>query len=82
MPKRIKRPRMDSLATMRKRRGMTQRELSAALGLAPATVAQWERGYSVPNTDNLQAIADLFGCSMDAVLGREPPGKAGSLPPQ
>lgn len=77
MTERIKRPRMDALATLRKWRGLTQRELSAALGLSPATVAQWERGYCLPNTENLQAIADLFGCSVDAVLGREPLEKPG-----
>lgn len=77
MTERIKRPRMEALVSLRKLRGMTQRELSAALGLSPATVAQWERGYCLPSTENLQAIADLFGCSVDAVLGREPLGKPG-----
>lgn len=77
MTERIKRPRMEALVSLRKLRGMTQRELSAALGRSPATVAQWERGYCLPSTENLQAIADLFGCSVDAVLGREPLGKPG-----
>lgn len=77
MRERIKRPRMEALVSLRKLRGMTQRELSAALGRSPATVAQWERGYCLPSTENLQAIADLFGCSVDAVLGREPLGKPG-----
>ena len=73
----LRHPRMDSLVKLRLARNMTQRDLSAALGRSPATVAQWERGYSIPNTENLIAIANLFGCSVDAVLGREPLGKPG-----
>lgn len=73
----LRHPRLDSLVKLRLERNMTQRELSAALGRSPATVAQWERGYCLPSTENLQAIADLLGCSVDAVLGREPLGKPG-----
>ena len=46
---------------------------AAELGVSPGAVAQWERGYNLPGTDNLLALANLFGCSVDTVLGREPP---------
>lgn len=77
MAERTRLPRMDSLVALRTARGMSQRELSAALGRSPATVAQWERGYCFPTTDNLLALANLFNCSVDEVLGRAPPERAG-----
>jgi len=55
---------------------MDQRSLAAELGVSPAAVAMWERGYHLPGTDNLLALAALFNCSVDTVLGREPPSEA------
>lgn len=73
---RIKLPPLRSLVALRESRGMDQRSLAAALEVSPAAVAMWERGYHLPSTDNLLAIADLFSCSVDVVLGREPPEAA------
>lgn len=58
---------------LRESRGMTQRQMADRLGLSPAAVAHWELGRKKPTTDNLLAMAELFGCSTDAILGREPP---------
>lgn len=77
MTNRIKLPPLESLVRLREGRGLDQRSLAAALGVSPAAVAQWERGYNLPGTDNLLALADLFGCSVDMVLGREPPTAPG-----
>ena len=73
MSQRIKLPPLVSLVKLREGRGLDQRGLAAELGVSPGAVAQWERGYNLPGTDNLLALANLFGCSVDAVLGREPP---------
>lgn len=77
MTNRIKLPPLESLVRLREGRGLDQRSLAAALGVSPSAVAQWERGYNLPGTDNLLALADLFGCSVDMVLGREPPTAPG-----
>ena len=55
---------------------LTQRQVSAQLRLSPSAVAQWELGYATPTLDNLLALAALFGCSLDALCGREPPDAA------
>lgn len=73
MSEKNKYPPMRALVELRTSRGMDQRTLAAKLGLSPAAVALWERGYNKPGLNNLLALADLFGCSVDTVLGREPP---------
>lgn len=73
MTNRIKLPPLESLVRLREGRGMDQRSLAAELGVSPSAVAQWEKGYNLPGTENLLAIADLFGCPIDTVLGRDPP---------
>ncbi len=63
------------IRALREARGMSQRELAKRLNLSPGGVAKWELGLSVPTVENLLALADLFGCSLDAIFGREPPGR-------
>lgn len=63
------------IRTLREERGMSQRELAKRLNLTPGCVAKWELGLSAPTAENLLALADLFGCPLDAIFGREPPGR-------
>ena len=72
MSQRIKLPPLVSLVRLREGRGLDQRGLAAELGVSPGAVTSG-RGYTLPGTDNLLALANLFGCSVDTVLGREPP---------
>lgn len=58
---------------LRESRGLTQRDLAAQLKVSPATVALWETGVNSISLRNACALADLFGCSLDAIFGREPP---------
>lgn len=51
--------------------GMTQRELADKLGISGAAVAQWETGDKRPTVDNLERLADIFGVSVDYILGRD-----------
>lgn len=56
------------LVQYRKDRGMSQEELAAALGLSRQAVSKWERAEASPDTDNLIALARLYGVSLDALL--------------
>ena len=51
--------------------GMTQRELADKLGISGAAVAQWETGDKRPTVGNLERLADIFGVSVDYILGRD-----------
>lgn len=55
---------------LRESRGWSQRDLASRIGVSPAAVAFWELGRSNLSMRNALALADIFGCSLDAVLGR------------
>lgn len=45
----------------RERRGMTQLELSQALGVREMSVSRWERGVSEPTGGNLVKLQEWMG---------------------
>ena len=55
---------------LRRERGVTQEELAAELGVTAAAVSKWEKGNTLPDVLMVCAIADWFGISVDALLGR------------
>ncbi len=58
---------------LREDAGMKQYELAARMGIKQASVHRWEYGKSYPTPDKLMALADLFGVSVDYILGRDTP---------
>ena len=56
----------------RREHGYSQEELAARLGVSRQAVSKWERAESSPDTDNLIALARLYGISLDAMLLSEP----------
>ena len=62
------------LVELRQSLGLSQEALASSLGVSRQAVSKWERGESSPDTDNLIALAELYGLSLDAlVLGRDAP---------
>lgn len=59
-----------TLQTLRKKRGVTQEQLAAYLGVSPQAVSKWENG-SFPDGDLLPRIADYFEVSIDYLYGRD-----------
>ncbi|MCL2757443.1 MAG: helix-turn-helix transcriptional regulator [Coriobacteriia bacterium] len=60
------------LADLRRKKGYSQEELAERLGLSRQAVSKWERAESSPDTDNLIALARLYGTSLDELLAIEP----------
>jgi len=56
-----------SLREWRIERKMTQRELGAAVGLKPNTIACYELGYRTPNIAMAQALARALGVQVDEI---------------
>ena len=56
------------LAERRKQAGLSQEALAARLGVSRQAVSKWERSESSPDTDNLIALAQLYGVSLDELL--------------
>lgn len=61
---------MNQIKALREAANMTQAELAGRLGISPPSVAKWENGRANPSYENLVQLADIFGCSLDAVAGR------------
>lgn len=62
---------MEAIKRLRVSRGISQDELARELGIDRSTVAKWETNGVYPRGDKLPEIADFFGCSIDALYGRE-----------
>ena len=61
----------EQIAFYRRRMGMTQEKLAAALGVTNQAVSKWESGANCPDISLLPRLADLFCVSVDQLLGRE-----------
>ena len=60
------------LLALRREHGYSQEELAYKLGVSRQAVSKWERAESSPDTDNLLALARLYGVSLDALLLHTP----------
>lgn len=66
------------LVDRRKAAGLSQEALAAQLGVSRQAVSKWERSESSPDTDNLIALAALYGVSLDELLYGEAASDADS----
>ena len=53
---------------MRKRSGMTQKEVAQQIGVTQGAVWQWESGMVMPTAVNLQKLAATLNCTVDELL--------------
>lgn len=58
----------EKLYEVRKKAGMTQNDLADKLNVSRQAVSRWEMGTAMPDVENLVAISDLFGVSLDYLL--------------
>lgn len=59
------------LMTLRKEKGLTQKELGERLFVSDKTVSKWERGQSLPNVSLLIPIAELLEITVTELLKGE-----------
>ena len=55
---------------LRKERKITQLQLAKAVFVDQTTISQWETGKTFPTAETQRKLADLFGVSIDYLLGR------------
>ena len=58
------------IAELRKALGMTQKDLAEKLVVHQTAVSFWERGEGLPDIEKLCTLGELFGVSVDFLLGR------------
>lgn len=57
------------ISQKRKEHNMTQMQLADALGVTFQAVSNWERGNSMPDISKLPELSEIFGCSIEELLG-------------
>ena len=67
----------ENLRNLRKERGNTQDDLANHLGISVQAVSKWERGDGLPDICVLATMAELFGVTINDLIGSEEP----KLPP-
>lgn len=58
----------EQLKRFRKKKDLTQKGLSLAIGVNRNTVARWESGSKIPKSEYTKKIADYFGCTQDVLF--------------
>lgn len=61
----------DRIKQVRERNKMTQTELAKRIGITRSGVNAWEMGISVPSTQYIVELAQMFNVSTDYLLGVE-----------
>ncbi len=61
----------ENIKTLRKQKGYFQEQLADKLNVVRQTVSKWEKGYSVPDADMLEELADIFEVQVGALLGTD-----------
>lgn len=56
------------LVRLRKQKGLSQLELAEALNVSRQAISKWEQGISMPTTDNLIRLGNLYGISIDELV--------------
>lgn len=68
---RLREVQMNIFRELRKKKGLTQIELAKMVNVQQTTVSKWEVGRAVPDYPVLLKLAELYGVSVDYLLGRE-----------
>lgn len=58
----------EKLQSLRQRAGMSQDALAERLQVSRQAVSRWERDETMPETDKVVALADIFGVTTDYLL--------------
>ena len=58
-----------NIVFLRKRAGLTVRDLQAIFGFAnPQAIYKWQRGQALPTLDNLVILAAVFGVTISDII--------------
>ncbi|WP_136605534.1 helix-turn-helix domain-containing protein [Paenibacillus dokdonensis] len=60
------------IVAKRKKKGITQDELAAYIGVSKASVSKWETGQSYPDITFLPQLATYFNITIDDLMGYSP----------
>lgn len=62
----------DTIAELRKEKGMTQKELADKLHITDKAVSKWERNVACPDTALIPRLAEILGISIEELMRAKP----------
>jgi len=71
-----------NLRYLRNRNGLSQEELAEKIGVSRQSVAKWENGESLPDIIKCDALADLYGVSLNNLVRFDPEEEGIPIPPK
>lgn len=61
----------EALKYQRELNGYSQNDLAKKTGITQAAISYWESNKKRPNIEVCELLADLYGISIDELIGRE-----------
>ena len=61
----------EKLQELRRKKGVTQEEVAAAIFVSRTAVSKWESGRGYPNIDSLKNLANYYGVTIDELLSTQ-----------
>ena len=61
----------EALKYQRELNGYSQNDLAKKTGITQAAISYWESNKKRPNIEACELLADLYGISIDELIGRE-----------
>lgn len=58
------------LRSLRVEHKMSQAALANVIGVTQQSISEWEQGNMEPTLSNLWALSDVFGISIDVLVGK------------
>ena len=58
----------ETIASLRKEKGMTQNELAERMNVTDKAVSKWERDLSCPDINTISKLADVLNVSVEELL--------------
>ena len=62
----------DNLVMLRNTLGLSQEEVAERIGISRQAYAKWEKGATIPDVEKCNALAKLYGVTVDGLLNFEP----------
>ena len=63
----------EKIRELRTKNGMTQSDLAEKLFVTTQAVSRWEKGDVEPSLTTVKSISEIFGVSIDEIMGKEKP---------
>ena len=72
----------ETIYRLRTKAGMSQDALAGALDVSRQSVSKWENNAAVPDLDKLIKLSEVFGVTLDELVGRGAPATPAAPPAQ